>query len=83
MDDETFNTETAYDEEVLKISDEIISPKDYVLANTETIFNEMYEILFNKLGNTITEAFDNYQESLFDSIRNEQNLDAIKIIIIL
>lgn len=72
------NVNPIYDEEVLKISNEIISPKDYVLANTEIIFNEMYELLFSKLGNTITEAFDNYQESLFESIRREKNLNTIK-----
>ena len=71
----SFKLNLLYDKKVLKLSDEIVSPRDYVLTNMKSVFNEMNEVLFSKLGNTITRYFDDYQESLFNQIRSSSVVD--------
>ncbi len=71
----SFKLNLLYDKKVLKLSDEIVSPRDYVLTNMKSVFNEMNEVLFSKLGNTLTRYFDDYQESLFNQIRSSSKVD--------
>lgn len=71
----SFKLNLLYDKKVLKLSDEIASPRDYVLTNMKSVFNEMNEVLFSKLGNTLTRYFDDYQESLFNQIRSSSVVD--------
>ena len=71
----SFKLNLLYDKKVLKLSDEIVSPRDYVLTNMKSVFNEMNEVLFSKLGNTLTRYFDDYQESLFNQIRSSSVVD--------
>lgn len=71
----SFKLNLLYDKKILKLSDEIVSPRDYVLTNMKSVFNEMNEVLFSKLGNTLTRYFDDYQESLFNQIRSSSVVD--------
>lgn len=70
-----FKLNSLYNKKVLKLSDEIVSPRDYVFTNMKSVFNEMNEVLFSKLGNTLTRYFDDYQESLFNQIRSSSKVD--------
>lgn len=60
-----------YDEKVMKIDENIISPRDYILANIDNYFEKMFNILFNEMGGVISDSYNNYYESLFESIRNK------------
>lgn len=70
-----FKLNSLYNKKVLKLSDEIVSPRDYVFTNMKSVFNEMNEVLFSKLGNTLMKYFDDYQESLFNQIRSSSVVD--------
>lgn len=70
-----FKLNSLYNKKVLKLSDEIVSPRDYVFTNMKSVFNEMNEVLFSKLGNTFMKYFDDYQESLFNQIRSSSVAD--------
>lgn len=50
-------------EKVLQLGEDIVSPKYYILANSETVFSKMYNELF-EFGNTITEAYNEFQNNL-------------------
>lgn len=50
-------------ENVLQLGEDIVSPKNYILANSETVFSKMYNELF-EFGNTITEAYKEFQNNL-------------------
>lgn len=74
-DDVLAKTEdTSYEldkEEVLQVSDDLISPRDYVLANLDDSLAKMYDILFYDLGNAIRDAYSTYYSNLFTMFRNE------------
>lgn len=70
-----FKLNSLYNKKVLKLSDEIVSPRDYVFTNMKSVFNEMNEVLFSKLGNTLMKYFDDYQENLFNQIRSSSVVD--------
>lgn len=66
-----YESNLLYEEKVMKINNELFSPKDYILANIESSFDKMFNILFNDMGNAITESFNEYSCSLFESIRKK------------
>ena len=74
---EKLNNSNTYNENILKIDNNLINPKEFILANSDSVFNEMYDVLFNKLGNLIEEGNKEYQNSLFEEIRNEYSNNSI------
>lgn len=63
------DTNLLYDDKTLKIDNELISPKDYILANLEGVIGEMYDTLFEKINSVIGCGYQEYYNSLFESIR--------------
>ena len=53
------------------MSDELISPRDYVLANLDASLEKMHNIVFYDLGDAIRDAYSAYYGSLFASIRKK------------
>ncbi len=72
------NTEYKLDrEKVMQVNDELISPRDYMLANLEDSLEKMYDILFYDLGDAIRDAYSLHYSNLFESIRKrylEENI---------
>jgi len=60
-----------YDEKVMKIENTLISPKEYILSNIDSIFEKMFNILFEDMGNVISDSYNEYFVSLFNEIRNK------------
>lgn len=58
-------------EKVMQVSDEVISPRDYVLANLDASLEKMHNIVFYDLGDAIRDAYSLYYGSLFASIRKK------------
>ncbi len=58
-------------EKVIQVSDELISPRDYVLANLDASLEKMHNIVFYDLGDAIRDAYSAYYGSLFASIRKK------------
>ena len=74
---EKLNNSNTYNESILKIDDNLINPKEFILANSDSVFNEMFDVLFNKLGKLIEEGNKEYQSSLFEEIRNNYSNNII------
>lgn len=66
-----------YDEKVMKIENTIISPKEYILSNIDSIFEKMFNMLFEDMGNVISYSYNEYFKSLFNEIRNKYINDKI------
>lgn len=66
-----------YDEKVMKLENDLISPKDYILSNMESIFDKMFNILFENMGNIIGNSYNEYFVSLFDKVRKKYINDKI------
>jgi len=56
------------DNQILLIDDEFISPKDFIIVNSEEVFSNMYNQLF-EIGKTISESYNNFHNNLFERIR--------------
>ena len=55
----------------MKIENTLISPKEYILSNIDSIFEKMFNILFEDMGNVISDSYNEYFVSLFNEIRNK------------
>lgn len=58
-------------EKVLQIKDDIISPRDYVLANLDDSLEKMHNILFYDLGDAIRDGYSLYYDNLFNGIQKK------------
>lgn len=57
------------DNQILLVDDEFISPKDFIIVNSEEVFSNMYNQLF-EIGKTISESYTNFHNNMFEKIRN-------------
>jgi flagellin-specific chaperone FliS len=57
------------DKKVLKIGDELIAPKDYVMSNIQPVLAEVYETFNTKIGDSIQKAYSDFYDYLVESIR--------------
>lgn len=56
---------------ILKLDNETISPNNYVLANVESLLEDLHNEIMDKLGNKVSELYQDYYVHLIDSIRKE------------
>lgn len=62
-------TKLSFDPKVLKLGDEIISPNDFVLANVESLLEDINVEIMEKLGSKVEELYKDYYEHIIDSVR--------------
>lgn len=71
------STQLLCDEKVMKVNTNLISPKDYIFSNIDSIFEKMLNILCEDTGVMIEQSYKEFENSLFENIRScyiEKNL---------
>lgn len=63
--------DNAKDPKILLSKDSIISPNSFVLANAESILEELHLTLVEKIGNEVQKMYIDYYIYLIDTIRKE------------
>lgn len=71
LNDLPLNNLSLSSSKVIEIDDEVISPKDYILANIDSTFENMLNQLIDGLGDNISKGFSEYTASLFNKVRED------------
>lgn len=69
MKEKFSNNNLFIDPKILRLENETISPNDFVLANVESILEDMHNEIMEKLGNKVGELYKDYYVYIIDLIR--------------
>ena len=65
------NTNKLYDYKVVKVADDLVSPKDFIMANVEDFIGKVFDSAFNDLLKVVGDAYQEYYNSLFEKVRDK------------